>query len=85
MIKKAFRVPLLITKNLLEANKETYKLTRNPYKRAVSSFLHTVSQPWLICIFNSDINKGLSFKQFLYHLKNLGPTINTIDRHIAPQ
>lgn len=74
-----------LTKNLLGADKHTYKLVRNPYKRAVSSYLHTLSQPWLISIFNSEVYKGLSFKQFLTQLKNMGPNINTIDRHIAPQ
>ncbi|MBX9957266.1 sulfotransferase family 2 domain-containing protein [Peribacillus simplex] len=74
-----------LTKNLLDAKKDIHKLVRNPYKRAVSSFLHTICSEWLICKFDSDIYKGLSFKQFLIHLKSLGPTINTIDRHIAPQ
>ncbi|WHX69614.1 sulfotransferase family 2 domain-containing protein [Peribacillus frigoritolerans] len=74
-----------LTKNLLEAKKDIHKLVRNPYKRAVSSFLHTICSEWLICKFDSDINKGLSFKKFLNHLKSLGPNINTIERHIAPQ
>lgn len=74
-----------LTTILLKAQKDTYKIVRNPYKRAVSSFLHTICSPWLLVLFNSDINKGLSFKQFLYHLKNLGGAIHTIDRHIAPQ
>jgi hypothetical protein len=38
-----------LTKNLLEAKKDIHKLVRNPYKRAVSSFLHTICNEWLIC------------------------------------
>jgi hypothetical protein len=74
-----------LTANLLETKKDTYKLVRNPYRRAVSSFLHTISHTWLLRVFNSDVNKGLSFKQFLYHLKSLGSDIYQLDRHIAPQ
>ncbi|CAM3868078.1 sulfotransferase family 2 domain-containing protein [Cytobacillus oceanisediminis] len=74
-----------LTNSLIKGNKDTYKLVRNPYRRAVSSFLHTISNQWLISKFNSDINKGISFKQFLYHLKDLGPAINKADRHISLQ
>lgn len=32
---------------LLEAKKDIHKLVLNPYKRAVSSFLHTICAEWL--------------------------------------
>lgn len=69
---------------LLNSSKNTYKLVRNPYRRAVSSFFQTISSSWLINIFDSDLSKGLSFKQYLYHLKKLN-SIETIDPHIAQQ
>ncbi|MBM7586931.1 hypothetical protein JOC86_003483 [Bacillus pakistanensis] len=74
-----------ITLNLLESKKDTYKLVRNPYKRAVSSFLHTLSHTWLKSVFHSYVNDGLSFKQYLHHLKQLGSSVYKLDRHIAPQ
>jgi Sulfotransferase family len=74
-----------LNKLLQAGNKDSIKLVRNPYKRAVSSFLHTISSTWLYTYFNSDFQTGLSFKQFLTHLKEMGPAIHSIDRHIAPQ
>jgi hypothetical protein len=71
--------------NLLKGTKDTFKLVRNPYRRAVSSYLDTISFQWLISKFNSDVDKGLSFKQYLLYLKNLGDSINRMDRHLAPQ
>ncbi len=74
-----------LREHLQEGKKETYKLIRNPYKRAVSSFYSVICSPWLSSLLNVDLNKGLSFTQFLYYLKNLGPNIDIIDRHIGPQ
>ncbi len=31
------------------------------------------------------MNTGLSFTQFLHYLKDLGPEISAIDRHLGPQ
>ncbi|MEC0554664.1 sulfotransferase family 2 domain-containing protein [Bacillus haynesii] len=71
--------------DLREGKKDTYKLVRNPFRRAVSSFLAAICSPNFIYLFNSDMNTGLSFNQFLHHLKDLGPDINAIDRHLGPQ
>ncbi|TWK10744.1 hypothetical protein CHCC20440_1223 [Bacillus licheniformis] len=71
--------------DLREGKKDTYKVVRNPFRRAVSSFLAAICSPNFICLFNSDINTGLSFTQFLHHLKDLGTDINAIDRHLGPQ
>lgn len=72
--------------------KPTLKLVRNPYSRAVSSFLHVVhyyddvlfSNLWT-SLNNQNKNQGVSFKQFLYALKKVGSDINSIDGHIAQQ
>ncbi|MDQ0269722.1 sulfotransferase family 2 domain-containing protein [Cytobacillus purgationiresistens] len=71
--------------DLLQGKKDIIKVVRNPYKRAVSSYLHTLAAPWLIHYFNRKIEEGLSFKQFLIELKEMGPQFMTIDRHIGQQ
>ncbi|MFN2746427.1 MULTISPECIES: sulfotransferase family 2 domain-containing protein [Bacillus] len=70
---------------LLGRKKDTYKLVRNPFQRAVSSFLTTICSPNFICLFDRDIDTGLSFTEFLYHLKDLGSDIHALDRHLGPQ
>lgn len=75
-----------IVKQLLDGNKHVFKLIRNPYTRAVSSFLAVIQDKQLrSLVFQRDIPNGLSFKQFLYHVKNIGVTRDLIDHHIAQQ
>lgn len=79
---------------LLKAEKDTVKLVRNPYKRAVSSFTIFKMTPEYIWsqirkemgeMFNSPEQKdtGFSFCQFLQYLKHNINKIN--DGHFAPQ
>ncbi|QGQ99812.1 hypothetical protein EHS13_35585 [Paenibacillus psychroresistens] len=75
----------ILIESLLAEKQDTYKLVRNPYRRAVSSFLSTICSPWLISMFHGDLNRGMSFKQFLYYLKNLGSEISSVDPHIGLQ
>ncbi len=86
---------------ILQSNKDIFKLVRNPYKRAVSSFL-AISQ---VGVFemksnplykewekigqylydNGNSNEGISFKQFLYYINMVGSDIGKIDPHMAQQ
>lgn len=84
---------------ILKAEKEIYKLVRNPYKRAVSSFImFTVVNKNLPAVwmelqgdmrqyFYNDRNNtaGFSFKQFLQYLKIIGSDVYSIDGHFSPQ
>lgn len=70
---------------ITERKKTIYKLVRNPYKRAVSSFLQIVSYPYLFEKFEGDYNKGLSFKNFLYQVQKMGSDKGSIDPHIDQQ
>ncbi|KAA6449396.1 sulfotransferase family 2 domain-containing protein [Bacillus swezeyi] len=74
-----------LSKHLLENKKDAYKLVRNPFRRAVSSFLATICSPNFICLFDRDIDTGLSFTEFLYQLRDLDSEIDSIDRHLGPQ
>jgi len=90
-----------VIKQILEGKKDKYKLVRNPYKRAVSSFLFTLNAGFdpqrrfrlhkefekITNMFNNDKTdvNGMSFKQFLYYIKKVGPNIGEIDFHIAQQ
>ncbi|MDT9027452.1 sulfotransferase family 2 domain-containing protein [Rossellomorea yichunensis] len=70
---------------LLNGKKDTYKLVRNPYARAVSSFLATVYNEAIMKGVAPNINDGLSFKQFLYQVKKIGVSRDLINMHIAQQ
>ncbi|MGG3626356.1 sulfotransferase family 2 domain-containing protein [Bacillus gobiensis] len=90
-----------INKQLLHSKKDAVKLIRNPFKRAVSSFL-TISY---YCFTTHPPNgmyadwerisqlyyqgqspyKGITFKQFLHYLEKTGTELNNVDRHIAQQ
>ncbi|KRF18676.1 sulfotransferase family 2 domain-containing protein [Paenibacillus sp. Soil787] len=72
--------------------KDSYKLVRNPYTRAVSGFLmlftymDTILQSVKEHLYNDPHSpKGLSFKQFLYYLKDLGVGHGHIEFHFAMQ
>ncbi|KIO68659.1 sulfotransferase family protein [Caldibacillus sp. 210928-DFI.2.22] len=79
--------------HLLTKKKDTLKLVRNPYKRAVSQFLILATskgnQHWekewekIREFFYHDKNstKGITFKQFLQYIK----TAEGYDSHFAPQ
>lgn len=83
---------------LLNRKKEVYKLVRNPYKRAVSSFLmlYYYDEPYWYEVwktieqqpFTDSIGQGhsgVSFKQFLYYLKETGSDISSTNHHFAEQ
>lgn len=74
-----------LIRGILSAKKDTIKLVRNPYKRAISTFLHVLSYNNLIDEIGVDVNKGLSFKQYLYKIRRIGVNINSINPHIAQQ
>lgn len=85
-----------VLNKILDSEKEVFKLVRNPYRRAVSSFLFLISPVenyffreleeirFIFCK-DTNSNKGISFKQFLYYLKKKGPYVGTIDGHLAQQ
>ncbi|HEQ3524818.1 TPA: sulfotransferase family 2 domain-containing protein [Bacillus cereus] len=79
---------------LLSLKKETIKLVRNPYKRAVSSFLVLYNNPYAVkqwedikeYFYNDEnIKRGISFKQFLYYVKDIGPKSIQLDQHFSQQ
>ncbi|TMU87704.1 sulfotransferase family protein [Bacillus sp. BHET2] len=81
--------------------KTTYKLIRDPYKRAVSSYFTIANYCYSNGLPNSPMNKdkdrilsmyyphssykGISFKQFLYYLSKVGSDYTIVDGHIAKQ
>ncbi|MFE6138042.1 sulfotransferase family 2 domain-containing protein [Bacillus sp. NPDC057893] len=79
---------------LLKLSKDTIKLACNPYKRAVSSFLILYDNPYaskqweqIREYFYNDKNdsKGISFKQFLYYVKEIGAKSSQLDQHFSQQ
>ncbi|PWW31922.1 hypothetical protein DFO73_101180 [Cytobacillus oceanisediminis] len=57
-----------------------------PYNRAVSSFFTTLKNKHIMNQVSPDgKHDGLSFKQFLYQIKNIGVNRGLIDAHIAQQ
>lgn len=79
---------------LLTAEKAVCKLVRNPYTRAVSSFLLLADNPYAIpqwesirqYLYNDKYsNRGISFKQFLYYVRALGPNSVAMDIHFSQQ
>lgn len=78
--------------HILHSKKDTYKLVRNPYRRAVSAFLmlYNKQDPYwrkaLVDIrkdlFNDrNSTKGLSFKEFLLYIKKMGSHVGSINGH----
>lgn len=85
-----------VIEQILNSQKGVLKLVRDPYKRAVTSFMHlithmdtfyTAEAGEIKDLFykDSNSNKGISFKQFLYYLKNKGANVYLTDQHLAPQ
>ncbi|WP_242238194.1 sulfotransferase family 2 domain-containing protein [Bacillus cereus group sp. BfR-BA-01316] len=79
---------------LLEAKKDVYKLVRNPYTRAFSSFLLLADNPYASpqwesirqCFYNDKYSKqGISFKQFLYYVQAFGSNSLALDIHFSQQ
>ncbi|MDQ0271889.1 sulfotransferase family 2 domain-containing protein [Cytobacillus purgationiresistens] len=71
--------------DLLEGKKNTYKLVRNPYKRAVSSFYAVLYGPTVRDHAFPNHTEGFSFKEFLYLIKEKGVKPGEIDIHISQQ
>ncbi|WP_261134454.1 sulfotransferase family protein [Bacillus sp. Marseille-Q3570] len=85
VIEKQKNHTLKIRKHLLHESKDVYKLVRNPYTRAVSSFLHAVRSPDLLTDIAPGMENGLTFKQFLYRIKNMGVERGQINGHMVQQ
>jgi hypothetical protein len=81
---------------IFNSQKDVFKLVRNPYRRAISSFTVLIGgmkqyyareAKEIKKLFYHDENsdKGISFKQFLYYLKETGTHIGAVDYHFAQQ
>lgn len=80
---------------LREKQKETFKLVRNPYRRAVSSFVSLIGPPYMenpewkpirkFLYQDENSPKGISFKQFLYYLFMKGAHASDINPHFTQQ
>jgi hypothetical protein len=77
---------LRIAEQLLFNKKESFKLVRNPYTRAVSSYLAAIFNEPLMDQFAPGAKvTGISFKEFLYKVKAIGADHPSLDPHIAQQ
>jgi hypothetical protein len=75
----------LTTQLLLDPpKKDTYKLVRNPFKRAVSSFFAEFFINEVMPNIHTD-NNGFSFIEFLYQIKKIGVSKDLINIHFAQQ
>lgn len=70
---------------LLNLKKNTYKVIRNPYKRAVSSYIAALAMPEIMRQIAPNIKEGLSFRQFLYRIEEIGVKREVINSHVAQQ
>lgn len=75
----------IVKNELRHGNKTTYKLVRNPYKRAVSSYFAVLAVPSLLEQIAPGKPEGISFKQFLYRIRAIGVKRNKINPHISQQ
>jgi hypothetical protein len=76
----------LTTQLLLDTPKKvTYKLVRNPFKRAVSSFFAEFFIKEVMQNVHTDTNTGFSFIEFLYQIKKIGASKDLINIHFAQQ
>jgi len=77
---------LQVKEQLLNGKKSVFKLVRNPYKRAVSSFFTTLNNKHIMNqVYPKGLVDGVSFKQFLYQIKEIGVQKGLIDIHVAKQ
>lgn len=76
---------IAVMRHLVFRQKETIKLVRDPYTRAVSSFLAAVKHPELLEVEYPKIREGLSFIEFLHKIKRLGVEKGKVNFHIAQQ
>jgi hypothetical protein len=75
-----------IAEQLLFNKKDSYKLVRNPYTRAVSSYLAAIYNETLLNqIAPGAKDTGISFKEFLFKVKEIGADNPKLDPHIAQQ
>jgi hypothetical protein len=74
-----------IKDELLDGNKKIYKLIRNPYRRAVSSYFTALAEPKIMNQIAPHIKNGFSFRQFLYRLKEIGVEREVVNSHVAQQ
>ena len=75
-----------IKEQLSTGKKAIYKQVRNPYNRAVSSFFALfASQDMMDQVFPNGKPNDLSFKKFLYQIKNIGVERGVMNPHIAQQ
>ncbi|MGG3572338.1 sulfotransferase family 2 domain-containing protein [Bacillus gobiensis] len=90
-----------LSDELQQEKKDAVKLIRNPFKRAVSSFLiishycfsshppnrmfHDWERIYQLFYKKGSQYNGISFKQFLYYLEKTGTDINIVDGHIGRQ
>ncbi len=80
---------------LLNKEKDVIKLVRNPYKRVISSFFTLLQdkdrykKEWEdireLVYKNRHSEEGISFKDFLYYLKNTGTNVEVLNGHLAQQ
>ncbi|WP_270181704.1 sulfotransferase family 2 domain-containing protein [Alkalihalobacillus sp. CinArs1] len=74
-----------ILKALVNDEKNVYKLVRDPFTRAVSSYFATITNESIMRVIAPHLKDGMSFKQFLYIIRNIGVTKGAINLHIAQQ
>ncbi|MCF6136637.1 sulfotransferase family 2 domain-containing protein [Pseudalkalibacillus berkeleyi] len=74
-----------IIEHLLSGDKDVYKLVRNPYKRAVSSFFHAIMNKNIMDSIAPGVKNGISFKEFLYRLKENGVERGKVNAHMVQQ
>ncbi|KEK22788.1 sulfotransferase family 2 domain-containing protein [Bacillus gaemokensis] len=82
---------LELTEEIRNGQKDTVKLVRNPYKRAVSSFLTLLKQRphWNhlreIIFPTNNKNQRVTFKRFLYYIQKVGAHSAILDPHFSQQ
>jgi hypothetical protein len=76
---------LNITNELINGTKPVYKVIRNPYKRAVSSYLGSITVPQILNHIAPNLTNEITFRQFLYRIKEIGVEREVINSHIAQQ
>ncbi|WP_216828232.1 sulfotransferase family 2 domain-containing protein [Alkalihalobacterium elongatum] len=95
--KKQLNYKKEIMEQIMTSKKDTFKLVRNPYKRAVSSYLfysnhlnkgsrysQIQNEKIMEALFtNNNSNNNISFKQFLHYIQKVGAT--NVESHFAQQ